>query len=127
MKLDDILGCFPSITDWEDSYLATGGQRLLGDAKKFQVEIILEGTLQKISLFFSDVDPEILACITLVSKDNAKSLAYLKEGAVFITSMPNTPFLKVFGDFEIEMTQIQASDAIARSLIIRPRGPVATE
>ncbi|MBI5382127.1 MAG: hypothetical protein HZA31_09540 [Opitutae bacterium] len=122
MTLDDVLACFPTIpkADWEDSYLAGGGQRLLANAERFQVEIMLEKKIQKIAFFFTEVDREILSCVNLVTKDVKKSLQFLGDAAAFITANPDVPFRVAFGDYDIEMTQIQTTDAVVRTLIIRP-------
>lgn len=122
MTLNEVLACFPNIGDgdWEDSYLADGVQRLLAASGSFRVEIILEKMIQRIAFFYDEVGREIFSCVDLVTKDTEASLNFLRTGALYVVSNPNTKYRQEFGKFEIEMMQVQTTDAVARSLIIRP-------
>lgn len=122
MNLNDLTACFPSIKDWEDSYFTepTNGQRLLGNANDYQVEIILETELRKVAFFFSNVNEEMVSCLNLFTGGRLKSIAFLRGSSAFVAHNPNIPCRKTFGDFEVTLTQIRDSEKTVSTLVIAP-------
>ena len=83
MNLAQVTDCFPSVLDWEDSYLKNGGQRILGVGNGVHVEIFLDDVIQRIALILDDVSKETLHCLNLVTADQSASLSFLQTASVF--------------------------------------------
>jgi hypothetical protein len=123
MILAEITACFPSISDWEDSYLADRGQRLLGNIPGFKAEIILGDKIRSIGIFFDNIDPkslsEILSALNLITADVKESLDFLETGSAFVVGNPNMPYQRKYQDYSAKISRIQAIDAATYFLSIQ--------
>lgn len=85
--LAEILGCFPTIADWKEAYLDDGRQRILGDAEKFSVEIILGDSIDHVGIFSVwNEQPEMLSVMELFLGSHENACGVLARTRNFFAS-----------------------------------------
>lgn len=106
--LDQILRCFPSISDWQESYLDDCRQRLLGDSGSFSVEIILGESPAGIGIFSSAFEePEMLLVMELFLQNAASARKLLDRSRIFFSQDPKGVFHAILGTHTLTMVRIQ--------------------
>jgi len=119
MDYENVIAALPSITDWEDSYLGDGRQRLMGSSNDTHCEIILQDGFESISCYFGKVHHEIFDVVALATGSVTEAVKALQRAATFVASNANTAHQEWFGDFVIEVTQIVAADGKVNMLAIQ--------
>lgn len=106
--LDQILRCFPSISDWQDSYLDDRRQRLLGDAADFSVEIILGNSLDGIGIFSSaNEEPEMVSVMELFLGGKGSARLILDRARLFFADDPQGVFRAILGTHTLTMVRVK--------------------
>lgn len=106
--LDQILRCFPSISDWQESYLDDCRQRLLGDSGSFSVEIILGEAPAGIGIFSSVAEePEMLLVMELFLQNSSSARKLLDRSRLFFSKEPKGVFRAILGTHTLTMVRIK--------------------
>lgn len=106
--LDQILRCFPSISDWQDSYLDDRLQRLLGDADNFSVEIVLGNSLDGVGIFSSaNEGPEMVSVMELFLGGKGSAREVLDRARFFFAHDPLGVFRAILGTHTLTMVRVK--------------------
>ncbi len=106
--LDQILACFSSITDWRDVYLDDGRQRILGDAGRFSVEIILGSSLDHVGIFSEDQElTEMLSVMEVFLESRDSALVIWDRARTALAQNPDVPFHSILGSHTLTVFRIE--------------------
>lgn len=106
--LDQILACFSSITDWREVYLDDGRQRILGDAGRFSVEIILGNSLDHVCIFSDEQElAEMLSVMELFLESRDSALVIRDRARVAFAQNPDTAFHSILGSHTLTVFRIE--------------------
>ncbi|MBN8711538.1 MAG: hypothetical protein BGO12_07255 [Verrucomicrobia bacterium 61-8] len=120
-ELDQILACFPSVPDWKEVYLDDGRQRILGDAGRFSVEIILGSSLDHVCIFSDDKElEEMLSVMELFLESRDSALIIQDRVRISFTQNPDTPFHSILGTHTLTIFRINGYTHFRISPSIEP-------
>lgn len=106
-ELDQILSCFPTVSDWQDIYLDDNRQRLLGEAQGISVEIILGGSLDHVGIFSRETEcPEMLSVMEVFLGSQESASAVLIRARDYFRRQPDGIFHAILGAHTLSIANV---------------------